>query len=202
MGGCLVGAVGQPGTSPWEWTFPCESIFKAGVHYQHNGPADGSSYHTRLSTLEAPSRWAALLGGRLRERRRAGQGSRGLHERLTASYQIFLDHNQHFPSVVKRDETEMSSYSWIMYLCVNCITKTVKTKFTSLHRLLLLFYPFTLIMLSYFVGPFKPKTLAKILRSLAINWQSFLQNKQWGLCVDALMANWTIKKKEKHSTFS
>lgn len=87
------GAMWKPSTSPWEWTFPCESIFKAGVHYQHNGRADGSSYHTGLSTLEAPSRWAALLGGRLRQRGRSGQGSRGLDERLTGSYQIFLDHN-------------------------------------------------------------------------------------------------------------
>lgn len=92
-------------------TVPCESIFKTGVHYQHNGPADGSSYHTGLSALEAPSRWEALLGGRPRERRRSGQGSRGLDEWLTGSYQIFLDHNQHFPSVVKREETEMPSYN-------------------------------------------------------------------------------------------
>lgn len=32
--------------------FPCESISKAGVHYQHNGPADGGSCHTRLLASE------------------------------------------------------------------------------------------------------------------------------------------------------
>lgn len=32
-------------------TFPCETISKAGVHYQHNGPADGCSCHIRLSAL-------------------------------------------------------------------------------------------------------------------------------------------------------
>lgn len=101
--------------SPWEWTFPCESIFKAGVHYQDNGPTDGSSDHTGLCTLEAPSRRAALLGGRLRQRHRSEQGSRGLHEHLAGSYQIFLDHNQHFPSGDKRDETELSSHIWIVY---------------------------------------------------------------------------------------
>lgn len=51
--------------------FPCESISKAGVHYQHNGPADGCSCHTRLSTLEDHSRRPCSEGG---QGRVTGQG--------------------------------------------------------------------------------------------------------------------------------
>ena len=34
------------------------------------------------------------------------RASRGFDERLTGSYQIFLDHNQHFPSVVERERQD------------------------------------------------------------------------------------------------
>lgn len=44
-------------TSPWECThFHVRTSLKAGVHYQHNGPADGCPCHTRLSVLEDHSR--------------------------------------------------------------------------------------------------------------------------------------------------
>jgi len=39
--------------------FPCESISKAGVHYQHNGLPDGCSCYIRLSALGAHSRLAS-----------------------------------------------------------------------------------------------------------------------------------------------
>lgn len=79
--------------------FPCESISKAAVHYQHNGPADGDSCHTRLLASEEHCRQAALLRGRPRESHRSGQGTQGLYELLTGSYLNFPRHNCHFYSL-------------------------------------------------------------------------------------------------------
>lgn len=80
---------------------PCESISKAGVHYQHNGPADGCSCHTGLSALEDHSRPTASLRGRPGGRG-TGQGrvARGLCEPLTGSYRSSPDHRLHFHSVL------------------------------------------------------------------------------------------------------
>lgn len=91
--------------------FPCESISKAGVHYQHNGPADGCPCHTGLSALEDHSRQAALLRGRLGERHRSGQGRRGLHELLTGSYWNFPDHTQHFHPIIMRVKMDTSCFN-------------------------------------------------------------------------------------------
>lgn len=91
---------------------PCESISKAGGHYQLNGPADGCSCHTRLSALEDHRRWTALLRGRPGESHRSGQGSQGLYEPLTGSYWNFPDHNQHFHSIIMRVKLDTS--------CFNC----------------------------------------------------------------------------------
>lgn len=65
------------GGGGWRWdeneTFPCESIFKAGVHYQHNGPADGSSYHTGPVYIRG-SQQVGSLGREGGPGRDAGQG--------------------------------------------------------------------------------------------------------------------------------